>query len=180
MKNAKNIAISSLILAVSFIFLYLASVLPSSKLGCLCVATAGICIIIIENGAKWGFLTSIVLAVLSWFLVPDKTTSLLFIMFFSYYPLIKLFAEKRTRISEWIIKVLYFLIISVAGLFTLKATGLVPEKLLDYFNSIPTLGLLALGVITAECIFDFALSLTISYYTSNIMPKIRKNERNGY
>ena len=180
MKKTRNLSISSIILALSAIFLYLASVLPSSKLGCLCAATGGICIVITESGAKWGLLTGIVLGIFSWFLVPDKTVSVLFTMFFSYYPLIKLFAEKKNRTSEWIIKILYFVIITATGLFLLKTLGLVPEKIQDFFKSLPMLVLLTSGIIVAECIFDFALSLIISFYMANIMPKIKKNERKIY
>lgn len=180
MKNAKYISISSVILALCFIFLYLASILPTSRLSCLCLASAGICIVIAECGAKWGFITSLVLSILSWVLLPDKTVGILFILFFSYYPLIKLFAERRGRLSEWIIKALYFLLITVAGLFILKTIGLIPEKIQAYFKSMPLLLSFTIVVLAVECIFDFALSIVISYYTSKIMPKIRKNGRKDF
>ena len=173
--KSKNITVSSVILAISFIFLYLSSVMPTSKLACLCVATTGICIIIIESGAKWGFLSAVVLSVLGWFLLPDKTVSILFILFFSYYPLIKLFAEKKGRLLEWIIKIIYFCIITAIGIFVLNTAGALPEVIRKYLKNIPMLVSIGFGIVAMGAVFDFALSIVIGYYTQSIMPKIKRN-----
>lgn len=174
MKSTRNITVSALVLAVSFIFLYMTSIMPSAKLACLAVATAGICIIILETGLKTGITAAIVMAAFAWFFLPDKMISLLVVLFFSYYPIVKLLAERRTRALEWIVKILYFIIITTAAFFVFRAMNILPDMIYEYINQpIILIGIGAL-VVLVQCIFDFALSMMINFYMIKIMHKTRK------
>lgn len=174
MKNIRNITVSAIILAISFIFLYMTSIMPSAKLACLCIATAGICIIILETNLKMGIIAAVAMAVFASFFVHDKMIALLTVMFFSYYPVIKLLAERRKIIIEWIIKVLYFILITIAAFFVFKATKLLPEMVYEYINKPFILIGGGAAVVLVQCIFDIALSMMISFYMSRIMPKTKK------
>lgn len=172
MKQTKKIAFSGIIIAIAFIFLYVSAIVPSAKLACLAVSTACICIIIIEAGKIMGLISGVVLSFLSLFLVPDKMVSVLFIMFFSYYPLIKLFSEQKTRLKEWIIKIIYFVVITVISFIILKVTGLIPDTVLSLLDGAMIGTVFVLVVVLAECIFDYALSMIIGFYIRRIKERI--------
>ncbi len=173
MKDLRNITISAIVLAISFIFLYMSSVVPSAKLACLAVSTAGICIVIMECGKMFGLLSGIVLSVLSWIFIPDKVVVLLFVLFFSYYPLIKIIAEQKKQITEWIIKILYFYLITGVVAILFKAMGLMPEAVIRFFEGY--IGIAAItAIVLAECVFDYALSMILSFYMTRIMPVVSK------
>lgn len=89
-------------------------------------------------------------------------------MFFSYYPLIKLFAEQKKRITEWIIKIVYFFVITLAGFLVLKLTGLVSVSLLSAFDDAILVGVGVMLLVLIECIFDYALSMVIGFYMRRI------------
>lgn len=173
MKNIRNITVSAIVLAISFIFLYMTAIMPSAKLACLCVATAGICIIILETNLKMGIVAAIVMGFFACFFVHDKMIALLTVIFFSYYPVIKLLAERKNLIMEWIIKVLYFIAITSVAFFIFKATKLLPEMIYEYINKPLALVVGVAAVVLVQCIFDIALSMMISFYMSRIMPKTK-------
>lgn len=172
MKKTRNITIPAIFIAIGFIFLYLSSILPSLKLASLAIATACICFIIIECGKWTGFISGIALSIMSWFFVADKMISALFIMFFSYYPLIKLIAEQKKRITEWIIKISYFFAITLISLLILKVTGLIPKTVLSLFDDIVIVTLAIFAIVLLECVFDYALSMIIGFYMRRIKGKI--------
>lgn len=171
MKKSRNITIPAIFIAIAFIFLYASSILPSAKLASLAISTACICVIVIECGKCTGLLAGGVLSILSWLFVPDKTVSILFILFFSYYPVIKLLAEQNTRLREWIIKILYFFSITLISLLILKLTRLIPKSVLSLFDGAMITTLAVTTIVFIQCVFDYALSMIIGFYMRRIKGK---------
>ena len=171
MKKSRNITIPAIFIAIAFIFLYLSSILPSLKLSSLAISTACLCVIIIECGKWSGFISGLTLSIISYLFVPDKMVSVLFILFFSYYPLIKLFAEQKKRITEWIIKILYFWGITLISLLVLKLTGLIPKSVLSLLDGAMIGAFAVFAIVIIECIFDYALSMIIGFYMRRVKGK---------
>jgi hypothetical protein len=92
-----------------------------------------VAVVAVEINKAWGFVTYAAVAVLSVFVTPDKQSAVFFIMFFGYYPILKLILEaglKKLKIIQWLVKLAvfnaaiisaYYVIISVLGLVDLFA-----------------------------------------------------------
>lgn len=174
MKSTRNITFSAIVLTISFICLYMTAIIPSAKLACLCAAASCICIIISEAGLKFGIASAAVISVFAWFFVPDKSIGLFTVMFFSNYPIIKLFAEKKSFPTELIIKILYFILITALVFFVFKQLNILPEIVYQYMKRKGFFAIFVCVSVIVLFVFDFALSMIISFYTSKIMSK-RKN-----
>lgn len=73
---------------------------------------AGILLILIVNelGYKWGIGTYVSISILSVFFIADKEAAVFFTMFFGYYPILKLWMDKRlhNKLIRAILKLLIF------------------------------------------------------------------------
>ncbi len=176
MISVRNLTVSAMITSLAYIFLCAAGIVPIGRLVFLCLATASVCIVVMECGRVLGIISSVVLMALAYFFVPNITVKILFICFFSYYPIVKSFLERGEGLTvEWIIKVVYFALIiflvSVIG----KQFDLIPEQLLTFTRTFKrTLFVYGL-LIAAASLFDFALSNIIEFYGRKIMPKTNIN-----
>lgn len=173
--KTRNIALSSIVSAIGFIFLFLAAIVPSGKLVCLCISTACLCVVVIECGRLFGLIAAVLTALLGWIFVPDKMTVLLFTAFFSYYPVIKAVLEKIPNLAlGTILKLCFFMIIIGSALGIFKYLDFVPEKLLMYIEDGKFLSAIIVGGAACLLLFDYALSRVIMIYLNVIRPKISR------
>ncbi len=103
--GAGRVALTSMLTALSLVFLYAASVVPSGRLGL--VAAAGIfpAAAVVSGGAGAGFLCYAASALLSLLLVPGRPSLLLYPLFFGLYPQLKHFIERLGNLLlEWLCK----------------------------------------------------------------------------
>ena len=100
--RAKKITLSGILLGFTVICVFLASVLPTSRLSLYAVSSLFTSIIIIEFGSKAGWTFYAASAVLSAVLIP-RLEVLPYIVFFGVYGLLKLYFERRqSRVLEYI------------------------------------------------------------------------------
>lgn len=84
---------------------------------------------------------------------------------FAFYPVLKsIFEASRTKITEWIYKLVYFATASFVVPFVLKSLNLTLDFPLYLY----------IGAIVILSIFDIALSFFISYYIEKILPLTAK------
>lgn len=173
--KTRNIALASIVSAIGFIFLFLAAMVPSGKLACLCIASACICVVVMESGKAWGIIAGVLIAVLGWLLVPDKMIVLLFTAFFSYYPVLKAVLEKIPNLFVGIIlKLCFFAIIIGCSLGSLQYTGFVPERILMYVEDGKFFALIIAVGAAGLMLFDYALTRVIMIYLNVVKPKINR------
>ena len=91
--KSKNIALSAIMTAIGFIFFFLASIIPTGRLVCLCIAAASVCVVVIECGIGAGAIAGVALVLLGWLFLPDKI-AVIFSIFFAFYPVLKEIFEK--------------------------------------------------------------------------------------
>ena len=138
-------------------------------------AIAGLMImaVVIEINCKWAFLSFLSSAVLV-FLVAEKESGLLYVLFLGYYPIIKALLERlRKPVIEWTVKVLIFngamlaVYLCFAGMFGIS---------LEDFGSLGKYGsliLLGLGNIVFV-LYDIAVSRMAMVYIAVIRPKMKR------
>ncbi len=129
MKKSKRIVFCAMLAALSATLVIISRIIPFST--DIMPAIAGMLniIIVVEIGAKWALASYLTAAVLC-FIFGLNETSMLFLMFFGYYPIIKSLLEKlSSRSVEWLLKILIFNAAIVAAyailipIFGLEALG---------------------------------------------------------
>ncbi len=166
--SARKIAFTAIFAAFSVICLYLAAVLPTGQLGFLGVSSLFEIAAVCEYGVTGGILVLVVTAVLGFVIVPDKTAALLYLCFFGWYPLVKLFAEKLKPALSWVVKLITYNIAVSVCLFALKFTFISYEIGTAYYIICYALA----NVV--YIVFDIAVSRAIMVYMSRIYPIIHK------
>lgn len=103
MKNSIKITFCAVISALITVVMS-ASLIPSVTFAVPAIAGLITISVFAEIGAVWALGTFFASAMLSFF-VADKTSFILFVCFFGFYPVLKPLIERtKSRITEWIIK----------------------------------------------------------------------------
>ena len=170
MRNStKKITLTAAFTALSVVFLYVASISPTGHLGIIAVASLFGIAATVEAGIGGGAAVYIAASAISFFLLPNKNTALIYIVFFGLYPLIKAIAEKqRSRAVEWLIKLAAMNASLAVLIFALSA--LVFDISL-FMGSYPVL---FLAVNAVFLVFDFGATKLTAYYINNISRRIRR------
>lgn len=155
----KKLVLSGIMTALCVMFLYLSCIIPTNTIFLFLFSTIFIAIIVVECGTYFAFSAYLSVSILSLLILPNKLLALYFILFFGYYPIIKLFIERLNNIYiEWIIKIISFNLALIIAYFVVKSLFF---NLLNFKISFPIL------IILSEIIFiiyDIAQSYGISFY----------------
>ena len=155
--KAKDLTLGGILIAVSLVILYSSSILPISTLTILTLASCLIPICIIRSSVKTGFLVYIGTTTLGFFIIPINII-IYYGLFFGIYGIIKYYIEKLQKLPlEIILKFIMFNIIFIIILTVIKLF------LGNIVINIP-LWLLCLIAQPVFLVFDYALTLIISYY----------------
>ena len=130
--GAERTALCGLCAAGSLVFLLLACVAPSGRMGLTAVAGLFPVAAVLRAGASAGYLTWIVSGLLGIILLPDKGVGLLYLLFLGLYPVVKGNIESLRRLPlEWVLKFLYFNVALAVCWFGVRSLFLpdVPEWL---------------------------------------------------
>ena len=111
--------------ALSLLLLYLATMLPSGRIGMVAVAGLVPAVGVISGGLATGFLSYGAAGLLGLLLLPDKGSALLYVLFFGLYPMIKYLIERLRKLPlELVLKLVFFNLILIAmiafGLWLIK------------------------------------------------------------
>ena len=165
--HTKRIALGASLSAMCFAALYIGAVLEVLDLSACLVASMVITVIVIEVGARIGWLSYFAVSVLSLVLLPYKLPALLFALFSGFYPMIKQKAEPLGRVLSWIIKLATF---NVA----LTLTVILCEKVFSLGEHFFALSpLLYIGGNATFVLYDVALTRLISFYIFKLRKRMR-------
>ena len=161
--NLLKLTLSSIICGLSFVLIYFGAVTNILSWTMLLIASILSVFAVIEIGGVYPWLIWAVTSALCLLFLPDKTVALEYALFAGIYPMVKTLFEKFAIITQWIFKILFFVVILFAGYFLISYVfGLEADF---------SLGALYLAGGTAVASFyDIVLTLLISIY----MVKIRK------
>ncbi len=165
--RVKRITLSGILLAFTVICVFLAATLPTSKLSLYALSSLFMAVIIIELGTKAGWIFYLASAILSALLVP-RLEVIPFIVFFGVYGLIKLYIERiHSRAVEYVLKLIYFNICLVLGLFFLK------EIILGGVNLTAPVYIVAAVLELVFLIYDYIYTLFIRFYGTRLKQKLK-------
>ena len=152
-------ALGGVLAAGSLVFLWLAAITPTGRLGLTAVAGLFPMAAVLAAGRAAGYLCWAASGILSLFLLPDKGVALLYLAFLGLYPIVKSRIESlRRQPVEWCLKLVFFDLALTLFWFFLRAMFLPnpPDWLGD--NALPVY---LLGNVVFVC-YDIGLSRLIA------------------
>lgn len=171
-----RVALGGIVSALCLVTMFLAGVLPALYL--VLPMTAGMLLLIIaeEVSIGWSFLTYISVSLLSLIITFDKEASLIFIMLFGHYPILRLYIQRiKLTLFRTVLKLIVFNVCAVAYFYvTVYLLGV--EGMLDDFNF---LGRYAGIIVLVICsliflMYDFCLMSVYSLYRYRVKPKFKR------
>ncbi|MCR1935136.1 hypothetical protein ACQX0N_05775 [Clostridium tepidum] len=165
--KSSHIAKGGIFTAISFLLIYLSTILPINKLSLLATASAIIPISIISTNIKNGFLVYLSTSILCSLIVGiSRSTVIFYIVFFGLYGIIKYYIEKLNKLYiEIILKFIFFNISLLILFFIYKL----------FFKGIPMLNKYKYTYIyfiiaqIAFIVFDYILTLFIFYINKHFV-----------
>ena len=158
-RKSKTIALGGILGALCMISLYAAVYSPVSKLAFYSLSSLFVSLIVIETGAKWGWVFYIATSALALFIIPDRISLIPYLIFFGNYGIVKYYIESIGRLlPEILLKGVFTSACGTAAYFLYtKILGI------SFTYKIPIYGLLALSI-GVFFIYDFAYTRIIAYY----------------
>ncbi len=169
MKSTKKLAIASMLSALSVVVVWLGATFEVLDLSAVALASFAIAFAHIELKGSYPYLIYITTSVILALIMPIKAATLMYICFGGVYPTVKLFAERLIRPFGLLCKGVSFLALIALGALGMYLIG-------DPFLSQGKwylVGLAALAFITLV-VYDYALTVVISFYTFRLRKKIQK------
>lgn len=155
--KAKNISTGGILVALTIIVLYLSLIIRINTLALLTLSSIFVPIAIIRSNLKTGVFVYIASSIIALFLIPIDT-SILYILYFGNFGIIKFFIEKlNNKPFEIILKLAFSNIIFFIIYMFFK------HAILNFTLAFP----LWIFVILAQVfisLYDFAITLLITYY----------------
>ena len=163
--KAKEITLSAILVALTNIILYLNFLLPISTISILTLASLLIPIALIKGSIKSAFLVYIASSIIGFFILPINII-LLYILFFGIYGIVKYYIEKLNKLYlEIFFKIIFCNISLFISIFVSKSFIAIEITKLPIW----LLWIIAQPVFL---IFDYALTLLISFYMQRIHNRI--------
>ena len=146
-KTSARVALGGIVAALCIVIMFLTGVVPALYIVSPMAAGLLMVILVEEVSVSWAWLTYLAVSLLSLIVTFDKDAALMFILFFGYYPILRLNLEKiRNKPLKIICKYLLFnvflvidwlLTVYLLGLPTFEDTGSVMYTVLIFaFNVI--------------------------------------------
>lgn len=176
MKRTARIALSGLMGALSLVCLLL-TVFPFATYALPALASVFLMPIVIECGKKWAVAAYAAVALLALLIAPDLEAKFLFVFFFGYYPIVKSWSERQSRVIEWICKLGVFNAAVVAAYALISHIGFSMEAFELPGVSVSMSVILAVFLVAGNVVFalyDVALTRLLPLYFTRFQPLLRR------
>lgn len=166
-KKTKTLTLSALLIAITEVFLYSATILPTSRIGVTAIAGLMVAAAVIEEGIMIGAAVFVGSSILAALILPLKSVAILYILFFGVYPLLKsIFERIKSRPLEWFLKILYFNI-SLTAMYLLWRYGFLGGVNLGFQTAL----IIYAGGNFCFAMYDIAFSRLVLLYLARIHKK---------
>jgi hypothetical protein len=181
LNKAFRIAFGGIICAICIALMLCTGLFPFATVALPALAGLLMVSLVIEFGVKWAYLAYGVVAVVSFFLTPDKSAMLMFVFFFGVYPIAKASIERiRKRMLEWAMKFLLanaaLILLFFLARWFLGLTEVMPD--IHIFGKFTFL-VFWLAANAVFLVYDLALTRVIGAYIHwfkpNYIDRLRRN-----
>ena len=166
-KYSKRLAVSAILAALSFVFMYIGNLtgvmdLCAVVVGALCCAYA-----VIELSGIWPWLVFAVSSVLCIVLLPDKFVAIEYIALGGLYPILKSFFEKLPAALSWVLKIVTLNVMLTAALLLARFLLGINEEWVAFNFVVYILANLFF------ILYDYALTVFITYYLKKLRHRLK-------
>ena len=166
-RKTNRLALGGIFLALTIVFLFIASVIPGLELTFYALSSVFIGLMILETGFGGGLAVYAAAVILGFLLIPNKAAVIPFIFFFGIYPVIKAIAEKpQQKTVQMTIKIAFFAAVFCIAYLLFKELFFGNIDLPDW--SFPVL---LIAGIAAFILYDFIFTLILELYKKRINKK---------
>ncbi len=166
--DIRRLTVCAMLAALGVILLWLGALTEVLDISMAVLASLCCVFAVIEYGKSAPWLVFAVTGLLALILLPQKTTAIMYVFFFGYYPILKERFERLPRVMAWICKEGVFnaalIVLLIASRWLLM--GAATEPMWYYV----TLFLCAEAVFP---LYDIALSRLISFYIYKLRSRFR-------
>ncbi len=168
--GAGRVALVGILTALSIIFLYLAALSPTGRLGIVAIAGLMPAAAVVSANLSAGTFCYAATGILGLILSPDKGNAAFYLLFFGLYPLVKCLIERlRKQPLEWTCKLIFFNGVLTLCWFLLRAALL--AGLPDFLGQVWMLYLVGNIVFV---IYDLGFSKLIALYVQRVDKAVRR------
>ncbi len=171
-KVSYKVSLGGIVSALCLVLMFLTAVFPPLNITLPLFAGMLMTVVAIEVSPSWAWVTYATVAILSFFITPDKEAAIFFTVFFGFYPILKDTLEKiRYKILKWLLKFVVFNIaIVIIYQLTVKLLGTV--DLIEEFGfmkqfMLPGLIIMFNGIFI---LYDITLSMVKTAYLKWFRP----------
>jgi len=162
-KKTRVMTLSALLAALSFVFLYFASVWPTGRFGLVAASSLFAAAAVCDAGALPGIYVYVICSVPGLLFIPDRSAALLYILFFGYYPAVKYLIERvKALLLQWVLKLLVFNLALTILWLLLKAL------VFNVGGYAPGAPVVYAGCNVVFVAFDYGYSKLIRFYSERI------------
>ncbi len=166
----KNLTLGAVVSALIVALFYIATLIQTATVAIYYVISIMLMVLVIEAGIRTSVVSYVATAIILAFIAPDKGMAIAYTMFIGLHPVLKaLFERPHKLIRHWMLKLLFFIIVTATGMFVFSA-------FVGAF-SLPIKILIGIGAVFAMCIYDFLLSFGITYYSKYLSDRIFKSRK---
>ncbi len=163
MKNSSKTALSGMAVALGTVVMLLASAIPTLEYAIPAFAGFMVLFILVELDVGWAAGVYAATSLLGIFIVPNKEAVGMYVAIFGLYPIVKFFVDRLSKAVGYIIKSVFFLIMSVGVYYIMIKVFGIAAELLEDMNKFTLPLLLVLGL-AAFLVYDRAMSLIAVKY----------------
>ncbi|MBR2972855.1 MAG: hypothetical protein IKC41_01450 [Clostridia bacterium] len=166
----KNLTLGAVVSALIIALMYLAALIQTGTVAIYYVISILLMVLVVEAGFRTSVVSYVATSIILAFIAPDKGMAIAYTMFIGLHPVLKaLFERPHKLIRHWMLKLPFFVIATVSGMFVFSA-------FVSGFDLKMKI-LIGIGVVFAMCVYDFLLSFGITYYNKYLSDRIFKSRK---
>lgn len=172
----KKITTSSIMTALTLVFLFGSSYVPTGKIALLALTSMCMLVTVLNCGVKHAWIQFVATSLLALLFIPSKGNVFLFIGIIGYYPILKLHIESIKNIKlEWLVKIMFFNALLIVAFFVVKYIILSYLSLGVIMDFVLANTFLVVVILEISFIFyDYFLSFFARYYNEVIIKRLNK------
>jgi hypothetical protein len=171
-RTAHRASLTAMFAAMSLVFLYLASILPTMRFVAYFLSSVFVMGLVLEEEIGLAWLMFVVVSLLSLLLMPNMLRVVPYVLFFGHYGIGKYYIQTRVKdkVVGYVLKLLYYNVALV--LMYLLARQIIEQDLLRLGVG---LWLVLIGAEAAFVLYDYLFTKVTAYYFNNIRRLLMKN-----
>jgi hypothetical protein len=168
--GAYRITMPAMVLALTLLFVYLSTIVPTARLAFYFLSSIFIVMLMVEKEPWLALIVFIGVSLLGFLVVSDKMRMIPYVLFFGHFGIVKYYIEKvKNPVLRWGAKLAYFNAAIIAAYFIVKSLILPEIPLPDW-----ALLLIAQPVFV---VFDILYSMAGNFYYRSIRRFLFRQKR---